>query len=737
MALFGIVSGSGFTGAAQFISGSTYEGISLGTLTSGSKYDLSFDYISSAPLNVYSGDYSDKFIVTQYPSSAIAINTGSIKSWSGEFLAVYDKENFLGLGSDGWFAVDKLRVKPIPNLATVTFTNNSTYSYEAFTGASAQGFTAVETSGRGIAYGAFAFQSGKRYRFVYKLDVNAINAGQGIQLLIAPSTAISSVYLVNTHTTTDGTGSFIKNIDYTVPASGMTHYGFRVENGQTADFVVSGFHFYEIPEWTSTGNHTQNLSILDKSGATGQSMLISASGAGDSTTNYVVLPSANIESCVSGKKYTLEGFARSDTASRTITAVIGTKTVTSATLSTTAGTFTKFVLNLLWESADVTAGQDLKLYISGAGSVYVDKLSLTQRFDMWICGKEKHTQGTRNLVAILSTETASGVYAYPTIMFGLSAYAYPNSISNFTKENLTRSSNGSYPENTWNNFGVLSSFPNSKNYINGVENGTADTSLWGKQLATIALTIARRAFNAQYEFQGLISHLQIIRFDNISLSTFNSAITGLQYPTGGGSEEVLRQDWSMVSGNIAYDQSPKANNLTGYGTINAASNVITTKDYVIQPDKLIQATDVSRPLYVSDSYWEFDGTNDFLYPTGSLGLIKEYYIKFKPDALDVTKSLANFNVTSSLFMSSSNSMFMTGSTFATMSLYSSSLATVPNVISSDWNILHASDAIGVEANQFKLGFATTYWDGAIQRFVAYDRQLSDNDKNRLLRSLSF
>ena len=66
----------------------------------------------------------------------------------------------------------------------------------------------------------------------------------------------------------------------------------------------------------------------------------------------------------------------------TLTAQLGTKSVTSSALSIVAGTFTKFVLNFEWQPADVTAGQDLKLWLSGAGSVYVDKLSLTQSFDV-------------------------------------------------------------------------------------------------------------------------------------------------------------------------------------------------------------------------------------------------------------------------------------------------------------------------------------------------------------------
>ena len=64
---------------------------------------------------------------------------------------------------------------------------------------------------------------------------------------------------------------------------------------------------------------------------------------------------------------------------------------------------------------------------------------------------------------------------------------------------------------------------------------------------------------------GQISHIQIIRFENISQSTFNSALTGLQYPTDGGTEEVLRltfQNGSSIT-ECLKDYSPKGHTVSG------------------------------------------------------------------------------------------------------------------------------------------------------------------------------
>jgi len=361
----------------------------------------------------------------------------------------------------------------------------------------------------------------------------------------------------------------------------------------------------------------------------------------------------------------------------------------------------------------------------------VDKLSLTQAYDMTVDWKYKFTTNRHVFSIGAGSETLRGIAAST-----LYRITDGNAVANNTESTFTNTST-TFENYLW----KLDRTEKQYIYQSGVLKDSDSITNVGKLLHIYAMSIG--AYNGAVAFlAGQIAYLQIIRFENISQSTFNSALTGLQYPTGGGAEEVLRLTWNSIAGTTAYNESTygalASTNAVGFGTKNAATNIVTVKDYLYQKDKLIQPTEVNRPVYTSGSYFQFDGSNDFLYHTGSLGVIKEFYIKFKPDVVNTNMGIVNFNATSSLFLSSSNIAFMSGSTFSTMSIYNSSLIPTSSVTNSNWNILHCSDSTGTLANLFKIGVAgTTYYDGAVQRYLSYDRQLSDNDRIRILRNLSF
>ncbi len=120
--------------------------------------------------------------------------------------------------------------------------------------------------------------------------------------------------------------------------------------------------------------------------------------------------------------------------------------------------------------------------------------------------------------------------------------------------------------NAWTNVLIKITNEGGESYFNGVLNST-DTDSIGKIIQTSALTVGAR--NGVTDFHnGQISHLQIWRFENIAQSTFNSALTGLQYPTGGGAEEVLRLTFSDGTSfaNCVKDYSPKNHSLSNPGS---------------------------------------------------------------------------------------------------------------------------------------------------------------------------
>lgn len=630
-----------------------------------------FEQTLGAELNSGTVTIGKKYIVTAGTVEGNAVGT--------EFLAV---TNATTLDASN-------KVREIPNLVSNgTFTGNAN-GWTLGTGW-AYGTNAIDKTA-GSASAAFTPMSGisgKRYRLAFQVSNYSAGSvyalGYGNQ--ISPARTADGVY----------------SVDFTA-GSANTNYGVY------ADAIFAGtvdnIHIYELPDYTSTGNHTANYSLLDKYAGTG-SLLISASGAGSSGSNYVSLPSTQIDTLVSGNKYTLEGFAKVDPASLsytnnatlsndgssslggwtatrgtasiesgsikftgdsnmgnpkgiqfnngaiagktyrvrfkawsatctasirwiarsdlsqnqatatepavvisspaltttsqnyeyyakcvttghfslgwtgenvpdgsviyyddividevtpiTLTANLGSKSVTSSALSIVAGTFTKYVLN--FEASESEVGQDLKMYLSGVGNVFVDKLSLTQAYDVTILVKNK---GNRT-DSIVRPFVYTGAFSDNNV--GWSIWSFNGNINGAISPDVgnrvlqTVAITNSDIDNTRlviNRTDKTTLYANSTNSVGGTNSDV------GKVIIARAFQIAKSS-TSQY-LTGQISHIQIIRFENISQSTFNSALTGLQYPTGGGAEEVLRltfQNGSSIT-ECLKDYSPKGHTVSG------------------------------------------------------------------------------------------------------------------------------------------------------------------------------
>lgn len=247
----------------------------------------------------------------------------------------------------------------------------------------------------------------------------------------------------------------------------------------------------------------------------------------------------------------------------TLTAQLGTKSVISSALPIVAGTFTKFVLN--FEATASEQSQDLKLYLSGAGSVFVDKLSLTQAYDMWVTMKEKTPTSDGGQDLLFSKQGASGQRGYYLALDGSSQYY--SAFSSADGSGVVVAVIQAKTSTNYENIALLMNRTgNISLYLEGVLKQSNTITTVGKVINDLyAFTIGRLSYADLQHILGQISHLQIIRFENISQSTFNSELTGLQYPTGGGSEEVLRL--TFQSGvNITEclkDYSPKNHTVSG------------------------------------------------------------------------------------------------------------------------------------------------------------------------------
>lgn len=422
--------------------------------------------------------------------------------------------------------------------------------------------------------------------------------------------------------------------------------------------------------FTGTGNHSAVRSTVDKYEGTG-SLKITATGAGDSGSNYISLPSAQIDTLVSGNKYTPEFFAKTDptslnygsdlasgwnftsgwtagggvtivdnnsytgvgvwkslctigkvyklifSASATIgtvevynmagndtnkvatgngtfyfTAVnaslyirnnngtgqtdvatfelyeatpitftkqIGTKSVT---ITPSITSYTKGVLNFECTASEV--GQDLKMYLSGAGSVYVDNVSLTQAYDWGIKWTDKifDNGSDQTLIAANTNQSATN------LGFFIYRYNSDNFLSAFMQDG---SGNGANIVNNLHNDNETADYlylinrtSNATGYKNNTLYGTNASGI-GKVIFAMPFTIGKRADGNSSYFAGQIAFIQIIRFTNIFQSNFNPNTYKPGYPVSGGGAEVVfwfdPKNGSSVA-NMLQDYSGNGNNLS-------------------------------------------------------------------------------------------------------------------------------------------------------------------------------
>jgi hypothetical protein len=141
--------------------------------------------------------------------------------------------------------------------------------------------------------------------------------------------------------------------------------------------------------WADNGNHSAVRSTIYKHSGNA-SLLITATAAGDATTNFESLPYSAFTTIVSGNKFTKELWAYGNTNGVTLTMKIGDQVVTGKVIyNAVAGTFAKLVFN--FQATSSTVNQPIQLYLSGAGTCNIDDCSLTQAYDAMLVQFTKHS----------------------------------------------------------------------------------------------------------------------------------------------------------------------------------------------------------------------------------------------------------------------------------------------------------------------------------------------------------
>jgi len=332
--------------------------------------------------------------------------------------------------------------------------------------------------------------------------------------------------------------------------------------------------------WTGNGTHSIDTTSTDKRTGTYSGKLISTD-AGDSTTNFINLPSVNFDTLktdVNGvyEKYTLEFWVKSKGASGLprINVRIGNQLKQSDTISNIA--FEKFVFN--FQSNALVSNQDIKMWVNQADTVYVDDVSLTKGWDMNIVGFVKGTYQGATITTFLDYGIAGSITTSRISFFksGGDNYwrtqIYDNAQTGTVFSNtITAYSPNSYqlPNLTYNRLDSL------RSNISGVNSTAGSIKEIGKHNGGTTLTIGYKtptATTLSY-WTGTIGHIQITKFTDISQSNVNSTTLTTAYNrgkllqgewTGGTPIEVAFYDWKGADATeMLRDKSGTGNNLTG------------------------------------------------------------------------------------------------------------------------------------------------------------------------------
>lgn len=679
----------------------------------GKKYIITINY--TTPTTEY---FYDPFmnVVGTLPSTRNLVDI--------EFLAVYNEYFLQTKGYSDPMTVNSVTLKEIPNLVS-----NGTFDVDSDW---TKGANTIISGGKAIVNGSGILLTStttnqlmppKRYRYYFELS-NFTGS-------IAIWGSVGSGYF-----TTGGT----KSGEFSFGHSGNSSIYFYA-NQQTTGYI-DNLHIYEIPEWASNGNHIINWTTRDKYTNSG-SLLISSSGTGNTSSNYVSLPYANFDTLESTKKYTLEFWSKVDPSTLTyganlvtngtdwtdsnadgipdgwsknigtetfsfltesgsvylqiprvhgydgmswgglttgrvykvsykvrgnapyrtyfgssneiyhvaspsasswetitdygiltgvgvyitlnsatagkylevddvsiqqatlvpyITASLGSKSVNSAILN--PNSWIKTVLN--FEAGSTELSQDIKLNLNQSCSVYVDKLSLSQRYDLGFFAKFRMESSSKTLPTIFTyggvgSITRGGYWLYRnasnnTIIFQLQSYDVASN-DNTPAPVVSYGTLGN-----WVGINATIDLGTIKLFKNSISSYTGNMLSMGK-FYNLTDGVGIGTFSAQYT-TGSISQLQVVRFDNIALSNWNSASMDLQSVYNGGADEVLRLEFQNTNTASLFYRDTSPNKLTIVPNNVDMTNLVyinTGFNITSGSDKSQVVTDWDKELIVSQS----------------------------------------------------------------------------------------------------------------------------------------
>ena len=314
-----------------------------------------------------------------------------------------------------------------------------------------------------------------------------------------------------------------------------------------------------IGQWVTGGNHVPTRSTIDKKTGTA-SMLITSSGVGDVTTNYVSLPATNFDAIQSGHSYKLQYEARVTTSGTTATTVLGSKSKTLTGISSTLGTFTKGIYNFTATASEVNV--PLKFYLSAADLVYIDDISITEIYPLEIEAWIK-TSTTGTLKVISSRQTGTATASSYGIRFDVSTGNKLHfQLYDASGRTLEATGSTTVTDGIWKKvkvtFEPVTGVINL--YINNVSDGTATVNV-GRTNNTQNLSIGKFSYTTSGYFNGSIGNVYV---------KINGE-TRAYYKWRGSTDSAFLIDWSTY-----------LNNLTGTNVTQSADQIRGVSPYVLE-----------------------------------------------------------------------------------------------------------------------------------------------------------
>ena len=188
------------------------------------------------------------------------------------------------------------------------------------------------------------------------------NTSKSMKMYDGNLASLIGTYSVNDSWTTE-------KVAYISGTSGILQYSVGATTATTDTFYLKNIKLSTFPDYATNGNHSFDSSSTYKQ-AGSYSGAITASAAGNGTTNTISLASTKFTAVTNGKNYRFQVYAYTSTASTTLTFKLG-----DIVLTNIVPTIGMSVLNFDFKATASTTGNIL-LYLDKAATVYVDEVSL-------------------------------------------------------------------------------------------------------------------------------------------------------------------------------------------------------------------------------------------------------------------------------------------------------------------------------------------------------------------------